>query len=88
MKKRLEERNALVSGMAERCGADVAEAFRQGVIGPREYKERLTRCCECEATEACRRLLAAVEELSAPPEYCRNRDEIQDLKQRLDKAFT
>ena len=86
MSARNEDRNELVSQMATHCGADIAEAFRQGVIGPRQYSEYLARCSKCEATDACKRLLAAVAELEKAPEYCQNSAELEELKDRLAKA--
>ena len=88
MSAKLEERNLIMNEMMERCGADVAEAFRQGAISPRLYRECLKRCANCEATEACQRLLAASDaSLEEAPDYCENKAEIAELKHRLWLAF-
>lgn len=86
MSKRLEERGPLVDGMMERCGADVAEGFRQGVMSPRLFRECLARCAECEDTEGCKRLLASEDGGTEPFEACRNKEEIDALKERLRRA--
>lgn len=88
MPKHLEERNALVSAMAERCGADVEEGFRKALISPREYREFLGRCATCEREEACLELLAEPKggAPSEAPDYCRNKAEIAALKERLDRV--
>ena len=88
MSQKLEKRAALVNAMVESCGGDIAEAFRQGVIGPRQYREFLARCSNCKATSACRRLLAQIEaELpDGAPEYCENKEQIEELKQDLQRA--
>ncbi|MCI4665915.1 MAG: DUF6455 family protein [Neomegalonema sp.] len=97
MSKKLEERSKLVSAMMDRCGADAAESFRQGVIGPRQYRECLERCAQCAKTATCVRLLA--EDPARPrydinyadndaPEYCRNKAQIADQKDRLRRALS
>lgn len=104
MSNPLEERDERVSAMAGRCGADVAEAFRQGVIGPRQYRRFLARCTGCKAADACQNLLRQLQgdlregdlregdlregDLGAAPEYCENKAEIAALKDRLQRALT
>lgn len=89
MTEKPEDRSGLVNAMADRCGADVPEAFRQGVIGPRRYRELLRRCATCAKSQECRGLLATTGgEALAAPDYCRNKDEIAALRERLDRALS
>ena len=88
MQKKIEERNQIVSAMCERCDADVGEAFRQGVIGPRQYREFLVRCTTCQELDECKRLLGEKgETLPEAPDYCRNKIEIAEMRGRLKKAL-
>lgn len=87
MKTKLEERSPLVSGMMGRCGADVGEAFRQGVTNPRQYRECLERCAGCDETEACRMLLEEGDAREGAPDYCLDKEEIEAVKDRLWRAF-
>ena len=96
MSDKLEERSKLVSAMMDRCGADAEESFRQGVIGPRQYRECLERCAQCMETENCVRLLEQDPALprydidyadKSAPEYCGNKAEIAAQKERLRRAF-
>ena len=86
MPEKPEAYNKRVSEMTSRCGADVEEAFQKGLIGPRQYREFLQRCSGCEDPEACENLLETKRVLAAAPDYCENKDEIAELKQKLENV--
>ncbi|WP_147405374.1 DUF6455 family protein [Pseudooceanicola sediminis] len=79
--RRLERHAALMDGMAERLGADVAGRIEQAPeAAGRAYRTAVLSCAACGSEEACVQWQADHDHADAAPAYCRNADWLEALR--------
>lgn len=73
---------ALFDNMSRAVGLDLQEEAIAGRLQFDEISEAVLRCSRCaHPTDCAAQLSGGVAELSAPPDYCRNRDLLGFLKE-------
>ncbi len=78
-----ETHSALMSGMADRLGADLDEAELRGAITPGIRNDMVLKCTGCTHPEDCRQVLEAKSDFNEPPIYCRNGEALVELANDL-----
>lgn len=69
----------LVKGMANRLGADLPAAFKDGELGTDEWAQMVETCRTCAEPGRCRKWLDSREDARAAPGYCRNAARLERL---------
>lgn len=71
----------LMNGMAERLGADLAEAVaRDPENEAAKYRTMVMRCSHCTDRDACAELQGSHAHLGGAPGYCRNKAVLEQLR--------
>lgn len=72
----------LVSGMASRLGADLAEDLLEYPdTNATRLRGLVIRCAACRDQKGCASLQKGCDHLSAAPDYCMNKDYLEHLAQ-------
>ena len=75
---KLSRSSALVAGMADRLGVDLAgDTPLQAEQAARDIREMVMRCSTCTGQDDCQALQAQTTHLDAPPRYCVNADRLR-----------
>ena len=74
---RIDRHSKLVSTMADRNGADVAEAVLTGDLTPENLRSAVLSCTGCSDPDACEAFLASGQ--TGIPSYCRNAGLIAEI---------
>jgi hypothetical protein len=79
--RKLDRHAALMDGMAERLGSDIAGYVEQSPeAGARAYRAAVISCASCGKEGACVSWQAEHETADAAPGYCRNGDWLAALR--------
>ena len=80
---KLKKHAALFDDMGTALGLDLQNRAIGGDFPLDEISEAVLRCTKCAHPEKCARLLAVSEsQASLPPDYCRNRDLLDNLQEQ------
>ena len=74
------EHAALMGRMAQTLGVDLDEAELRGALPPEMRDDMVLACTGCADPMGCRKWLAANDKADRAPGYCRNADELVDLR--------
>lgn len=79
--KKLDHHADLVNRMANTVGVDLGDAVLSGALSGQVLRSAVLNCCGCEGGAECPDWLNAhAHGADVPPDYCRNRDLLAQLK--------
>lgn len=74
-------RAAVMGKMAETLGVDFAEKIAQDPSAAAKYREAVMRCSHCSHDGECKGWMADHPHATETPDYCRNKDLLENLAQ-------